>query len=265
MDYNEAKRLGAIQTRIKALQGKLGSYDVRPNADGIQINKGCWSVLWESADTVRLSASGYRLSDTPPNFPEGVEYHKENVKHYLLFKDGTGKDVNYLIPEEGLQLLQVARERYKPLNPIQDYVIELNEDKLKAEKAEAEEMKKFVRTMWPMVQCPDDFKATKGTAQPHINDRESWLGFVLTHRFFFETDRYGINRWYKRDKENCYNIPERSCTPCKSFVKPIALINEHFNIYHTAYDVKVKSPYTPPHWSPEWSQLERLRKEGLVP
>jgi hypothetical protein len=261
MNYSEVQRLQKLQTKIDALRSQIPN-DLRVSVGESTLITANGASVEYAGDTALIFASRFGIDESV--LPDGVRYHKEDSKRYLCFVNGTGKDVNYLIPDDGLRLQRLPNDRYHALNPIQDYIIEESKELLAVEKANCDKFCSYIRAMWTMLECPPDFQPVKdkGSLVQAYSDASKWHDYVIMRRFYFEGARWRTD-WVKRDRDQYDN--RRFTEPKKNFQDIIKDVKDHFTYNHTAYEVKKKSPYTAPHCNSEWSKLERLRKAGRVP
>ena len=264
MDNKTVQSLSRLQAKINALRVKMPD---RVNvtvaeADTI-ISDDKWSVTY-TPDHLTIKHIGYQMdsrqTDSDLVLPDGITPERYGQKKYLLFKNGTGKPVNYLIPDDGLRLQRLENDRYHALNPIQDYIIEPSKELMKVEEANAEKMREYVRSMWTMLECPVDFKAEKDKASVSkaFHDSSRWHDLIVIHKYFTEA-RWNTD-WELRSRS--FNAQKQKIP--KTGTGIIHQINEHFEHSHLAYEVKKKSPYTAPHYNEFWNKLQALKDAGMV-
>ncbi len=259
MDSNTVQRLAKLRRRITKLEMGFPSgisVSAWDNGNSVRVTDSKWQVDYVP-EGIKLTFYGYGYPAAGEALPDGVRGEDLKGKRYVLFTDGTGKEVNYLLPDNGLELKRVRETQFKALNPIQDYIIEECPTAKKAEEALADKYRDYVRAMWHMVEKPTDWTADSSHAKIDYRDSSTWHNCIVLHKFGCDDPRRG---WINRSWTYIAKLQE--IPTHKGLIRKI---NEHFENSHLGYKVSKKSPYTPPHFNEHWHQLRRLTEAGLLP
>lgn len=184
MDYKQVEHLAHLQKRINDLRSKIPSGIAVSVSDDVSVYDDAFYARYDR-DEVTLRRRGYATDSTV--LPTGMTFEclGNRAKEYLLFTNGAGKAVNYLIPTDGLTVKRLGANKYHAVNPIQDYIIEHDADRLKEQRVELEKFKTYVKTMWHMLERPQKFESLKEKAWVSTawHDSSKWYDFVIMHRF----------------------------------------------------------------------------------
>lgn len=192
LDYALAKKIFEAEEFLRQYKENYTTYD---QAYFTQLGKRTVEVETRgfraqySQQEIRIFPRGksyraYSLEQADLVYPDGVTpkiittpHHKE----YVAVRQPDGSDLYYLIPAGGLRLQRNGGGTFKVVNPINDYRIEIDRKKAKEAREKYEELIKFIKTLWDLIDEPPmgDRPNTVPSTLPNPDDRTAWHNYLL--------------------------------------------------------------------------------------
>ncbi len=279
MDYKEAKRLRDAQDIVDKYPSYHHSSYRNKGENAVVIHAYGFGAKYKSDGEVVIAPQGTKhswgdVTRQAQAFPVGVYWlgYSNPDKEYLRFLDGAGKEVHYVIPNDGLRLRKIrtvldksgkpVQHQYQALNPIQDYIIEVDRTKARASRKEVQDFIDYVRNLWDMLEIPDGFKVDSNKAIAQPTEPDTWHDFAVMRKFYYKTRSKYAPCWERRGGKvwKPKNVAE--------YGNKITILGEVYAELtrdNLNYTVRCKSPYTEPHHNKHWGQVEALREAGLLP